>query len=194
MNTTVLPFPALVILDRDGVINQDSKNYIKSADEWIPIPGSLEAIAEMTNAGIQIGVATNQRGISLGLYGHTDLSEMHDKMHGLLKEMDGEIHAIEFCIADDEAHPDRKPNPGMLLKIIQQLNIPQDTPIYFVGDKTSDVEAAINAGIIPVLVRTGNGMKSEGKLQNMPQISQAKSTLVFDDLAAFAHTLLSAHK
>ena len=184
----------IAILDRDGTLNALGNEYIATPDEWIPIPGSLEAIAQMTNAGIQIGVATNQRGIFLGLYGHTELSEMHDKMQRLLKEMGGEIHAIELCTADDEAHPDRKPNPGMLLKIIQQLNTPQDTPIYFVGDKTSDIEAAINAGVIPVLVRTGNGEKSEEKLQSIAQISRTQPTLVFDDLAAFAHTLLSTHK
>lgn len=189
MTTNHLPFPLLVILDRDGVINQDSKEYIKSADEWVPIPGSLEAIAKMTNAGIKVGIATNQRGISLGLYGHTELSDMHTKMENLLQDRDGEIHAIEFCTADDPGHPDRKPNPGMLLKIMTTLQIPQDAPIYFVGDKTSDVEAAINAGVTPVLVRTGNGVQSEAKLR--AKGDGFSDLLVFDDLATFVDQLLA---
>lgn len=190
MKTVHLPFPALVILDRDGVINQDSKHYIKSADEWIPIPGSLEAIAKMTKAGIQVGIATNQRGISLGLYDHSELSEMHAKMESLLQDLDGEIHAIEFCTADDETHPDRKPNPGMLLKIINQLNTPENAIIYFVGDKTSDVEAAINAGVTPVLVRTGNGAKSEESLKEK-NIMEAQSLLIFDNLSDFTSALFA---
>lgn len=185
----VLPFPSLVILDRDGVINQDSKAYIKSADEWMPIPGSLEAIAKLSQAGIKVGIATNQRGITLGLYGHQELEEMHAKMHSLLETHKGEIHAIEFCTADDESHPDRKPNPGMLHKIIKTLDMPEDAVIYFIGDKGSDVKAANNAGVIPVLVRTGNGASTEEKLKAS---GKADDLLIFDDLATFAELIIAS--
>lgn len=183
-----LKWPDLIILDRDGVINHDSKNYIKSADEWQPIAGSLEAIAMFSNAGIPVGIATNQRGISLGLYDHQALEEMHAKMHALLADLKGQIHAIEFCIADDPAHPDRKPNPGMLLKIVESLPMPKDATIYFVGDKISDIEAALNAGVFPVLVRTGNGLTTESKLHTKAvQLEISIDDLpVFDNLAEFA--------
>lgn len=184
-----LPRPDLVILDRDGVINQDSSAYIKSRDEWIPIPGSLEAMAQLHHAGIKVGIATNQRGISLGLYDHQALEEMHEKMRTLLAEHQGEIDMIAFCTADDPHHPDRKPNPGMLLSIIEALALPKESVIYFVGDKSSDVEAAQRATkesdyqVTPVLVRTGNGLKSEKKMND-------SSLLTYNDLASFVDALL----
>lgn len=180
--------PALVILDRDGVINQDSPNYIKSADEWIPIPGSLEAIAAMTKAGIQVAIATNQRGISLGLYREQELEEMHKKLARMLQPLGGKIAQIEFCIADDDNHPDRKPNPGMLNRLKRDLLVDDSSEmVYFVGDKYSDLEAANGADAIPVLVRTGNGTKTEQKLPG----SIFKEIAVFDDLAAFARSILA---
>ncbi|WP_084331531.1 HAD-IIIA family hydrolase [Ignatzschineria larvae DSM 13226] len=160
-----LPWPDLVILDRDGVINEDSTAYIKSSDEWHPIAGSLEAIAALNQAGVPVAVATNQRGIALGLYDHQALDEMHQKMADLLDEHQGKIAALEYCTADDPEHPDRKPNPGMLHKIMTQLAIIPPQVIYFVGDKQSDLEAGKRAGIRPVLVRTGNGAETERKLQ-----------------------------
>ncbi|MHC5225204.1 HAD-IIIA family hydrolase [Ignatzschineria sp. LJL83] len=181
-----LKWPDLVILDRDGVINHDSKAYIKSADEWMPIEGSLEAISKLSNAGVKIGIATNQRGISLGLYDHAALTEMHEKMYSLLTDLAGEIHALEFCTADDKTHPDRKPNPGMLLKIKDQLNMPADSVIYFVGDKQSDIKAAINAGVLPILVRTGNGEKTERDLSDG---KKAQPLATFDSLSDFIHAL-----
>lgn len=181
-----LKWPDLVILDRDGVINYDSKAYIKSADEWMPIEGSLEAISLLSNAGVKVGIATNQRGISLGLYDHAALTDMHEKMHMLLADLSGQVHALEFCTADDETHPDRKPNPGMLLKIKDQLNMPENAVIYFVGDKQSDIEAAINAGVLPILVRTGNGEKTESNLLND---EQAQPLATFDSLSNFVHAL-----
>lgn len=181
-----LKWPDLVILDRDGVINHDSKNYIKSADEWQPIAGSLEAIATLTNAGVKVAIATNQRGISLGLYDHQALDEMHQKMHSLLANLDGKVHALEFCTADDESHPDRKPNPGMLLKIISQLKMPENAVIYFVGDKGSDIKAANNAGVLPVLVRTGNGAATETRFIEQ---NRSENLPIFDDLAGFVAAL-----
>lgn len=186
VNQISLKRPDLVILDRDGVINHDSKNYIKSADEWQPITGSLEAIAKLSNAGIKVAIATNQRGITLGLYDHQALEEMHTKMHALLNELNGQIHALEFCTADDESHPDRKPNPGMLLKIISELQMPKDAVIYFVGDKGSDVKAALNAQVLPILVRTGNGKATE---ETLHQKEGMINLPIFDDLLAFVNTL-----
>ncbi len=182
--------PALVILDRDGVINHDSPHYIKSADEWHPIPGSLEAIAQLTKAGIQVAIATNQRGISLGLYGHKELHEMHEKLERLLHPLGGKIAQIEFCIADDENHPDRKPNPGMLKRLKQNLLSTPSDLVYFVGDKYSDLEAAIGADSIPILVRTGNGKKTEKELKGTP----FQEIDVFNDLAHFVAELLSYSK
>lgn len=179
-----LAWPDLVILDRDGVINHDSKHYIKSADEWQPIAGSLEAITTLSNAGVKVGIATNQRGISLGLYGYPELEAMHAKMAALLATLGGRVDAIEFCIADDEAHPDRKPNPGMLFKIMTALQMPENAVIYFVGDKSSDVMAANNAGVIPILVRSGNGANTEAKLQD-------DALYVFDDLQSFTAALMA---
>ncbi len=196
MDHSSLKWPNLVILDRDGVINHDSKNYIKSADEWQPIAGSLEAMATLSKAGVKIGIATNQRGISLGLYDHQALEEMHHKMHSLLADVDGAVHALEFCTADDESHPDRKPNPGMLHKIIAQLHMPEDSVIYFVGDKSSDIKAAHSAGVHPILVRTGNGAATEKKLTeiklteaNLSETNRSENLPVFDDLAAFVTAL-----
>lgn len=188
-NQSALPFPDLVILDRDGVINQDSPDYIKSADEWLPIPGSLEAIAKLCQRGVKIAIATNQRGIALGLYDHQALEMMHEKMHTLLASHKGEIDMIAFCTADDPLHPDRKPNPGMLLTIIEELQLSKESVIYFVGDKSSDVEAAKRATaesdyhVIPTLVRTGNGLKSEKKMND-------SSLLTYNDLASFVDALL----
>ncbi len=199
-----LPWPDLVILDRDGVINEDSKAYIKSSAEWHPIPGSLEAIAQLHQANIPVAVATNQRGIALGLYDHQALEEMHQKMSRLLREHRGEIVALEYCTADDPSHPDRKPNPGMLLKIMAQLEIASsEIPakvIYFIGDKMSDVEAGQRANIRPILVRTGNGATTEAKLKahnlSNKTVAEANSITLpcFDTLADFVNRLLSCHR
>lgn len=141
----------VVLLDRDGVINQDSVEYIKSVDEFLPIPGSLEAIAKLTKAGFHIGVATNQSGISRGLYTVETLEAIHQKMCRLVIEAGGRIDAIEYC----PHHPDvlcacRKPGSLMLTRLLERLNA--KGPVPFVGDRVSDIKAALLAKVSPILV------------------------------------------
>jgi D-glycero-D-manno-heptose 1,7-bisphosphate phosphatase len=142
----------IVFLDRDGIINQDSLHYIRSVDEFIPVEGSLEAIARLTAAGYQIGVATNQSGIARGYYTEKDLHEIHAKMLRLVRVAGGDIAAIEFCPhMPDSGCSCRKPQPGMLYKLAQRLQgSTVNTP--FVGDRVSDVQAALSAGAQPVMV------------------------------------------
>lgn len=169
-----------VILDRDGTINHDSDQYIKSPEEWKPIKGSMEAIARLTQAGYRIVVATNQSGIARGLFDMTTLNAIHNAMHRAAAQAGGRIDAIFFCphAADSDCEC-RKPRPGMLLEIARRFNVPLDEA-YMVGDAVRDMQAAAAAGARPVLVLTGKGRKTQAA-GDMPQ-----GTLVFDDLAAFA--------
>jgi D-glycero-D-manno-heptose 1,7-bisphosphate phosphatase len=150
----------LVILDRDGVINHDSPHYIKSPEEWHPIGGSLEAIAELHQRGYVICVATNQAGIGRGIYSRQDLDRIHHKMMQSVSASGGKISRIFYC----PHHPDdgcqcRKPQPGLIHQIADYLETPvEGAP--FVGDRISDMEAAIAAGCKPILVRSGVGDQS----------------------------------
>jgi D-glycero-D-manno-heptose 1,7-bisphosphate phosphatase len=152
---------ALVILDRDGVINEDSMDYIKSADEWVPIPGSLEAIALLTSNDIDIYIATNQAGIARGKLTLDALDGIHKKLVHDVEATGGRIIDIKFC----PHHPDencwcRKPNPGLLeaLATTHQLNLSEG---YYVGDSLKDLRAAESAGCVGVLVLTGNGVETQ---------------------------------
>jgi len=169
-----------VILDRDGTINHDSDQYIKSPEEWKPIKGSMEAIARLTQAGYRIVVATNQSGIARGLFDMTTLNAIHNAMHRAAAQAGGRIDAIFFCphAADSDCEC-RKPRPGMLLEIARRFNVPLEEA-YMVGDAVRDMQAAAAAGARPVLVLTGKGRKTQAA-GDLPQ-----GTLVFDDLAAFA--------
>jgi D-glycero-D-manno-heptose 1,7-bisphosphate phosphatase len=173
----------LVILDRDGTINEDSDAYIKSVAEWRPIPGSLEAIARLSQAGYRLVVATNQSGIARGLFDTTTLVAIHDTLQRAAAQAGGRIDAFFFCPhAADSACQCRKPKPGMLVEIARRFNVSLgDT--YMVGDAQRDVEAAAAAGARPVLVLTGKGKRTrdEGKLP--------PGTEVYPDLAAFARKL-----
>ncbi|HXI35841.1 MAG TPA: D-glycero-beta-D-manno-heptose 1,7-bisphosphate 7-phosphatase [Burkholderiales bacterium] len=173
----------LVILDRDGTINEDSDAYVKSVAEWRPIPGSLEAIARLSQAGYRLVVATNQSGIARGLFDTTTLVAIHDTLQRAAAQVGGRIDAFFFCPhAADSACQCRKPKPGMLVEIARRFNVSlADT--YMVGDALRDVEAAAAAGARPVLVLTGKGERTrdEGKLP--------PGTEVYPDLAAFAHKL-----
>jgi D-glycero-D-manno-heptose 1,7-bisphosphate phosphatase len=170
----------LVILDRDGTINYDSDQYIKSPAEWRPIPGSLEAIARLTQAGYRIVVATNQSGIARGLFDTATLIAIHDTLQHAAAQAGGRVDAFFFCPhAPDSACGCRKPKPGMVLEVARRFNVSLgDT--YMVGDTLRDVEAAAAAGARPVLVLSGHGRKTleEGRLP--------PGTTVFEDLAAFA--------
>ena len=173
----------LVILDRDGTINHDSDHYIKSLDEWRPIKGSIEAIARLTQADYRVVVATNQSGISRGLFTTRVLFEMHDALQRAVMQAGGRVDAFFFCPHTEAANCQcRKPKPGMLLEVAQRFNVSlADT--YMVGDALKDVQAAVAAGAKPVLVLTGKGKKTrdEGRLP--------PGTQVFPDLAAFAEHL-----
>lgn len=173
----------LVILDRDGTINHDSDDYIKSPEEWRPIKGSLEGIARLTQAGYRIVVATNQSGIARGLFDTRTLLAIHDTLLRALAQVGGRIDAFFFCPHAAEAGCQcRKPQPGMLLEVARRFNVSLDDT-YMVGDARRDLEAAAAAGARPVLVLTGKGAKTrdEGKLP--------PGTRVFPDLAAFAEHL-----
>jgi D-glycero-D-manno-heptose 1,7-bisphosphate phosphatase len=173
----------LVILDRDGTINHDSDNYIKSVAEWQPIAGSLEAIARLTQAGYRIVVATNQSGIARGLFDTSTLIAIHDLLQRAAAQAGGRIDAFFFCPhAADSACACRKPKPGMLLEIARRFNVSL-SEVCMVGDAQRDLEAAAAAGAKPVLVLTGKGRKTQadGKLP--------AGTEVFADLAAFAQHL-----
>ena len=157
-----------MIVDRDGVINEDSDDYIKSPAEWIPIPGSLEAIARLNNAGFHVTVATNQSGIGRGLFTIDELDRMHAKFQHALARVGGHVDGIFFCPhAPGTGCECRKPEPGLLRSISLRFGVPL-TGVPFIGDSKSDVEAAIAAHAQPVLVRTGKGRRT---LEDHPELA-----------------------
>lgn len=148
---------SFIILDRDGVINHDSNEYIKSPDEWLPIPRSLEAVATLNRAGYRVLIATNQSGIARGFYDLDMLDQIHEKMMRELAAVGGYVEEIFFCPHHpEEKCPCRKPQPGMIHAIAEKypLSLP-DT--FFIGDSQADMGAALAAGCKPILVMTGNG-------------------------------------
>jgi D-glycero-D-manno-heptose 1,7-bisphosphate phosphatase len=157
----------LVVLDRDGTINHDSDQYIKSPAEWKPIKGSLDAVARLTQTGHRVVVATNQSGIARGLFDMATLNAIHDTMHRAVQQAGGRIEAVFFCPhAADAGCGCRKPKPGMLLEIAKRMNVDlADVPM--VGDSRKDLDAAAAAGAQPVLVLTGNG-ESTRRAGKMP--------------------------
>jgi len=174
----------LVILDRDGVINVDSDNYIKSPDEWIPIPGSLEAIAQLTQANYKMVVATNQSGVNRGLYSLQTLNAIHQKMLTAIEATGGKIEKIYFCPhrPDEHCHC-RKPKPGMLQQIQHDFQVKNDQ-MLFVGDSLKDWEAANTVGCEFFLVRTSNGKETEFALKKLSSVK------IFDDLLSFVKYII----
>jgi D-glycero-D-manno-heptose 1,7-bisphosphate phosphatase len=174
----------LVILDRDGVINIDSANFIKNPNEWVPITGSLEAIAMLNQSGFRVALATNQSGIARGLFDMVMLNAIHDKMHRALALVGGRVDALFYCphAADDNCNC-RKPKPGLLLRcaLDYQFNL---TETVMVGDSYRDLQAASAAGAKPILVKTGKGGQtlSEHPNLNLP---------VFENLYDAARHLVS---
>lgn len=147
----------LIVLDRDGTINHDSDQFIKSPDEWRPIPGSLEAIARLNHAGYRVVVATNQSGIGRGLFDMTTLNAIHDKMHRALSQVGGRLDAIFYCPHTADATCDcRKPKPGLLVRAAAELRLDLRA-CTMVGDKASDLVPARTVGARGVLVLTGYG-------------------------------------
>lgn len=174
----------LIILDRDGVINHDSDQFIKSPGEWRPLPGSLEAIARLNQAGYRVVVATNQSGIGRGLFDMPTLNAIHDKMHKSLALVGGRLDAIFFCPHTSESDcACRKPKSGMLEEIGARYGVSLHG-VPAVGDSLRDLEAAARLGAQPYLVLTGKGEKTRAK-GGLPQ-----GTQIFPDLAAVVEQLV----
>lgn len=150
----------VIILDRDGVINEDSKNYIKSADEFIFLPGSIDAIALLTKKNFKIGLATNQSGIGRGLYDKDGLNKIHQKMLTAIIKAGGKIDEIAYCphLPEDLCNC-RKPKPGMLVDLANRFNC-KTSDMIFIGDKTTDIMAALSVGAIPMLIYSSMTDKS----------------------------------
>lgn len=174
----------LIILDRDGVINYDSDNYIRTLDEWVALPGSIEAIADLSKAGYSIAIATNQSGIGRGYYSLATLAAMHQKMCELVQAQGGEIAHILYCphLPDDHCMC-RKPLPGMLQQILEYY--PSGIDAYFIGDSLRDIQAAQAINLPAVLVKTGKGQRS------LERGLIGEDIPVYDDLLHFSQQLLT---
>ncbi len=178
----------LIILDRDGTINEDSDDYIKSPKEWIPIPGSIEAIGRLTRAGYKVVVATNQSGVARGYLDMDTLNRIHIKMLDAVRDHGGEIDAIFFCPhGPDDGCECRKPKPGLYKEVEKRLSTNLGGA-FAVGDSERDIVAARAGGAIPIMVRTGKGERTLAK----PDNEILNGTAVFDDLASFVESLLSS--
>jgi D-glycero-D-manno-heptose 1,7-bisphosphate phosphatase len=174
----------LIILDRDGVINHDSDEFIKAPAEWIPIPGSLEAIARLNQAGYRVVVATNQSGVARGLFDVSTLNAIHQKLHTAAQQVGADVDAIFYCphAADDNCDC-RKPKPGMLYTIATRFNTSLKG-VPNVGDSLRDLQAGYGVGCVPYLVMTGKGERTLEKGGLPP------GTLIFPDLASVVDSLL----
>jgi D-glycero-D-manno-heptose 1,7-bisphosphate phosphatase len=175
----------LIVLDRDGVINYDSEQFIKSPDEWRPIPGSLEAISRLNHAGFRVVVATNQSGLGRGLFDMATLIAINDKMHKALAQLGGRIDAVFYCPhTADSGCECRKPKPGMLTEIGNRFGV-ELTGVPCVGDSVRDLQAAAAVEAQPILVLSGKGEKTlrDGVFP--------ANTVIFPDLAFVATALLA---
>jgi D-glycero-D-manno-heptose 1,7-bisphosphate phosphatase len=175
----------LIILDRDGVINRDSPEFVKNSDEWRPIPGSIEAIARLSKGGYTVTVASNQSGLARGLFDRNALRAMHRKLRRLVSAKGGHIDRIVVCPhGPNDGCRCRKPAPGLLLRLARHYGTSLDG-VPSIGDSLRDLESAAAAGATPILVRTGNGTKVAASLPTDLQF-----VAVFDNLAAVADELL----
>lgn len=175
-----------IFLDRDGVINKDSPDYIKSPDEWQPIPGSLEAIAKLSKAGFPIFIITNQSGVGRGLYSLETLEAIHQEMLSAIEAKGGKIKAIYFC----PHHPDkncecRKPKPGLLFQAAKEHEIDLTNSLV-IGDSLRDIEAGLAAKAKTLLVMTGNGNKTAST--NKKALA---NTLLAEDLASATQFIIA---
>jgi D-glycero-D-manno-heptose 1,7-bisphosphate phosphatase len=178
----------LVILDRDGTINEDSDDFVKTPDEWLPLPGSLEAIARLNHAGWHVVIASNQSGLGRGLFDVSTLNAMHAKMHKLLATVGGRVDAIFYCPhGPEDSCRCRKPEPGLFEQIGERFGVDlRNVPT--VGDSARDVLAGMAAGCEPHLVLTGKGAAYRNR--TLPETFPAQ-TRVHADLAAFADFLIA---
>jgi D-glycero-D-manno-heptose 1,7-bisphosphate phosphatase len=175
----------LVLLDRDGVINHDSPDFIKSASEFVPIEGSIDAIVRLRRGGFRVAVCTNQSGVARGRLTLDDLAAIHRKLAALLADRGAALDAIYYCPhGPDEGCACRKPKPGMLVAAMCDLRQQPENTV-FVGDSARDLEAAEAAGCLPLLVRTGNGAAL------LDSAAPVRAARVFADLAHAADWLLA---
>lgn len=177
----------LVILDRDGVINKDSAEFVKSADEWRPLPGSISAIARLSRAGYTVAVASNQSGLARGLLDRNALRSMHRKLRRLVAAEGGRVDRIVVCPhGPDDGCACRKPLPGLLNRLARHYDTSL-SGVPMVGDSLRDLQAAASAGATPILVRTGHGIETSRQLPD-----DLRGVRVYDDLAAFAADALGS--
>ena len=182
------PDRGLVILDRDGVINRDSAEFVKSAAEWIPLAGSIEAIAALSRAGFTVAVASNQSGLARDLFDRNALGAMHRKLRRLVGRAGGRVDRIVVCPhGPDDACACRKPRPGLLRRLARHYNATL-AGVPVIGDSQRDLQAAAAVGARPILVRTGNGRQTE---MGLPTALQAIE--IYDDLSAAAAALISGN-
>jgi len=176
----------LIILDRDGVINEDSDAYIKSPEEWVPIPGSLEAIARLNRAGWTVTVATNQSGVGRGLYDLATLERIHARMNAALAAAGGHVDTLYYCPHTPADHcACRKPRPGLLESIARHYGVSL-AGVPAIGDSLRDLQAAAAVGARPILVRTGKGERTLTNPDLPPDIP------IYPDLAAAVAALLAS--
>jgi D-glycero-D-manno-heptose 1,7-bisphosphate phosphatase len=176
--------PTVVVLDRDGVINEDSPDFVKTPDEWRAIPGSLEAIARLKQAGFEVAVATNQSGVARGLFSIDTLWSIHKKMLAEILAAGGYVKKIFFCLhGPDDNCACRKPKPGLLMQVAEYFACGFDRMVV-IGDSARDIQSAQAVGARAILVRTGNGKKTEQSIASLTGIE------VYDDLAAAVSSLV----
>jgi D-glycero-D-manno-heptose 1,7-bisphosphate phosphatase len=180
---------SLIILDRDGVINADSDSYIRSPSEWVPIDSSLLAISLLKHHGYKVAVATNQSGIGRKLFKYSDLMDIHLKMSNMLNLHRASLDKIVFCPHTDTSNClCRKPKPGMINYLCNFFQV-DPCKTFFVGDSLRDIQAAYASSTIPILVLTGNGVKTHSQLLS----GSLPMPLVFVDLYHFAATLIQSN-
>jgi len=182
---TSTPPARLVVLDRDGVINRESRDFIRTPAEWLPLPGSIRAIADLTAAGFAVVVATNQSGVGRGLFTAATLAAIHARMTSTIEAAGGRLAGIFFCPHRPEDNCDcRKPRPGLMTQVEERFGTSlRGQPV--IGDSYRDLEAAWSVGARAMLVRTGNGAATEGRLATNAPVE------VFPDLAAATELLIA---
>lgn len=175
----------LIILDRDGVINQDRDDFVKNADEWVPLPKSADAIAFLNQFDYTVVVASNQSGIGRGLFSMDNLNEMHSKMYRTIQQAGGDIAGVWFCPhTDKDQCACRKPKTGLLEDILERFAVRAEE-VYMVGDSLRDLQAIDALGGYPILVLTGKGKKTLSQFEaELPS-----NTQIFDDLWSFTQNL-----
>ncbi|AFU99642.1 D-glycero-beta-D-manno-heptose 1,7-bisphosphate 7-phosphatase [Simiduia agarivorans] len=182
----------LVILDRDGVINEDSDAFIKSESEWVPLPGAIDAMASLSKAGFTLVVATNQSGLARGLFDLDDLEAMHAKMAQLVESQGGALSAVFYCPhGPDDGCNCRKPKPGLIDAIEAEFDT-SASGVPLVGDSLRDLEAGISKGCDPILVLTGKGRKTQASIEQQAP-DWANKLVVCEDLAAAAHHIQTVY-